>query len=48
MVFRPEIIDNEANPAGGQHQYGADDLSDDRDGLLANVDYRQDGEYKTD
>jgi hypothetical protein len=45
MILCPEVIDDEAYPAGNKDDDGADDLSYDRDRLLENVDdsqYRQD------
>ena len=48
VVLGPEEIDGEADPAGSKHQYTADDFSHQRDGLLDDVDYCQNGQYQTD
>jgi hypothetical protein len=48
VVFSPEIIDNKAYPARRKDNNRADNLTNNRDGLLANVNNRQDGEDKSD
>ena len=46
MVFRPKVIHDEADPAGSQNYNRANDLSDDRNGLFADVNDRQYGKDK--
>ena len=42
MVLGPEEVDREAYPAGGKHNYTANDFAHERDGLLDDVDDCQD------
>ena len=48
LVLGVEIIDGKANPAGCKHENCADNLSDERDGLLENVYHGEDCQDKTD
>ena len=48
MVLRVEVIDDEADPAGGEHEHGADDLTHEGDGLLDDVEDGEDGEDDAD
>ena len=47
VVFRPEIVDNKADPARKQNNNGADNFSNNRNRLLANVDDSQYGKHQT-
>jgi hypothetical protein len=48
MVLCPKEIDKETNPAGQEHDNGADDLTDSGDRFLENVENRQNGQNNTD
>ena len=48
VILRVEVVDDEADPAGAEHEDGADDLSDDGDGFLENVNDGEDGKDDTD
>jgi hypothetical protein len=47
VVFCPEIVDNKADPARKQNNNGADNFSNNRNRLLANVDDSQYGKHQT-
>ena len=44
-VFRVEIVDEQADPAGAEHEDGADDLAHQADGFLDDVEDRDDREH---
>ncbi len=48
VVLRVEEVDQEADPAGGEHQDGADDFTHEGDGLLEDVENGDDGQYEAD
>ena len=48
MVLRVEVVDKEADPAGAEHDDGADNLADDADRLLEDVDDGEDRQDESD
>lgn len=47
MVLCIEVVNCQANPAGGEDENCANNLSNNADGLFEDVDDCQDGQYKT-
>ena len=48
VVLRVEVVDDEADPAGDEHQDAGDDLAHEGDGLLDDVEDGEDREDQTD
>ena len=48
VILRVEVVNDESDPTGAEHEDGADDLSDDGDGFLEDVDDGEDGKDDTD
>ena len=48
MILRVEVVDDEADPAGDEHQDAGNNLAHEGDGLLEDVDDGEDREDEAD